>query len=257
MRRGRGIGAALYGVGCKITPVTTTSANPAWPTLIAAGARLPDFGRRLVAGVDEAGRGALAGPVVAAAVVLDPKRPVDGCADSKTLSAEQRQTLAGAIKRDALAWSVASADVGEIFELNILNATLLAMARALRGLKVAPQLALRDGNRRPDTAVACCAVIGGDARVGCISAASILAKTERDRRMVRLHSSYPAWNFAAHKGYGTPEHLRALQTHGACDIHRKRYRGVRETLAQPSSKQSLQPSPQPSPQRRRQQRLLK
>lgn len=212
--------------------MTTTPANPAWPTLIPAGAPLPDFGRRLVAGVDEAGRGALAGPVVAAAVILNPKRPVEGCADSKTISAEQRQTLAAAIKRDALAWAVASADVGEIYELNILHATMLAMARALRGLKVAPQLALIDGNRRPEAAVACCAIVRGDARVGCISAASILAKTERDRQMVRLHSSWPAWNFAAHKGYGTPEHLRALQTHGACDIHRKRYRGVRETLEQ-------------------------
>ncbi len=209
-----------------------TAADPILPKLVAAGARLPDFGRRLVAGVDEAGRGALAGPVVAAAVVFDPLRPVDGCADSKTLSAEQRQTLAGVIKRDALAWSVACADVGEIFELNILNATLLAMTRALRGLAVAPQLALIDGNRCPDTAVACCAVVGGDARVGCISAASILAKTERDRRMVNLHSDYPAYNFAAHKGYGTREHLRALQTHGACEIHRKSYRGVRETLVQ-------------------------
>lgn len=237
--------------------MTTTSANPAWPTLIPAGARLPDFGRRLVAGVDEAGRGALAGPVVAAAVILNPQRPVEGCADSKTLSAEQRQTLAAAIKRDALAWAVASADVGEIYELNILNATLLAMARALRGLKVAPQLALIDGNRRPETAVACCAVIGGDARVGCISAASILAKTERDRQMVRLHSSWPAWNFAAHKGYGTPEHLRALQTHGACDIHRKHYRGVRETLAQQQPQQHAQQRPQerrrqPTQQRRQQ-----
>lgn len=230
--------------------MTASSANPAWPTLIPAGARLPDFGRRLVAGVDEAGRGALAGPVVAAAVVFHPQRPVQGCADSKTLNAEQRQTLAGVIKRDALAWAVASADVGEIYELNILNATMLAMARALRGLKVAPQLALIDGNRRPEAAVACCAVIGGDARVGCISAASILAKTERDRRMIRLHSSWPEWNFAAHKGYGTPEHLRALQTHGACDIHRKRYRGVRETLAQ----QPPQQHPQQRPQKQRQQR---
>jgi len=229
--------------------MTTTPANPAWPPLIPAGARLPDFGRRLVAGVDEAGRGALAGPVVAAAVILNPQLPVEGCADSKTLSAEQRQTLAAAIKRDALAWAVASADVGEIYELNILNATMLAMSRALRGLKVAPQLALIDGNRRPETAVACCAVIGGDARVGCISAASILAKTERDRQMVRLHSSWPAWNFAAHKGYGTPEHLRALQTHGACDIHRKRYRGVRETLAQEHPQQR----PQQRAQDRRQQ----
>lgn len=233
--------------------MTAPSANPAWPTLIPAGARLPDFGQRLVAGVDEAGRGALAGPVVAAAVVLDPQRPVEGCADSKTLSAEQRQTLAAAIKRDALAWAVASADVGEIYELNILNATMLAMARALRGLKVAPQLALIDGNRRPETAVACCAVIRGDARVGCISAASILAKTERDRQMVRLHSCYPAWNFAAHKGYGTPEHLRALQTHGACDIHRKRYRGVRETLAQEPAQEPMQEHPQQRPQKHRQQ----
>ncbi len=200
------------------------------PKLVPAAARLPDFGGRLVAGVDEAGRGALAGPVVAAAVVFDPARPVAGCADSKTLAADARSALAKDIRRGALAWSVAAAGVEEIHRLNILHATLLAMARALRALAVAPDCALIDGNRCPDTAVACCAVVGGDARVGCISAASILAKTERDRRMARLHETYPAYGFASHKGYPTRAHVRALEAHGACAAHRKGYRPVREAI---------------------------
>lgn len=218
-------------------------ARPPLPKLIPAAARLPDFGGRLIAGVDEAGRGALAGPVVAAAVVFDPARPVDGCADSKTLDAATRNSLAKDIRRGALAWSVAAAAVEEIYRLNILHATLLAMARALNALAVAPDCALIDGNRcpdlgadadagaSPDVTIACCAVVGGDARVGCISAASILAKTERDRRMTRLHRTYPAYGFASHKGYPTRAHVRALRAHGACDAHRKGYRPVREVVA--------------------------
>ena len=206
-------------------------ARTSLPKLIPAAARLPDVSGRLVAGVDEAGRGALAGPVVAAAVIFDPARPVGGCADSKTLDAAARRSLAGDIRRGALAWSVAAADVEEIYRLNILHATLLAMARALRALAVAPDCALIDGNRCPDDApVACCAVVRGDARVGCISAASIIAKTERDRRMARLHETYPAYDFASHKGYPTRAHVRALHAHGACDAHRKGYRPVREVI---------------------------
>ena len=172
---------------------------------------------------------------MAAAVVFDPARPVGGCADSKTLDAAARDSLAKDIRRGALAWSVASADVEEIYRLNILHATLLAMARALRTLAVAPDCALVDGNRCPDTDVACCAVVRGDARVGCISAASILAKTERDRRMVRLHETYPMYNFVSHKGYPTRAHVHVLKTHGACAAHRRGYRPVREAIARKRS----------------------
>ena len=218
-------------------PAKSPRPRPPLPKIIPAAARLPDFGGHLVAGVDEAGRGALAGPVVAAAVVFDPVRPVAGCADSKTLDAAARDSLAKDVRRGAMAWAVGVAGVEEIERLNILHATLLAMARALRALAVVPDYALIDGNRCPDTGVACCAVVGGDARVGCISAASIVAKTERDRRMRRLHRTYPAYGFAAHKGYPTRAHVRALHAHGACDAHRKSYRPVREAIGRVGAQQ--------------------
>jgi ribonuclease HII len=184
----------------------------------------------MIAGVDEVGRGPLIGDVVAAAVILDPKRPIDGLADSKKLSEKRREHLYELIRERALAWCVAKASPAEIDELNILHATLLAMQRAVAGLKIAPDYALIDGNRCPVLACPAEAVVKGDARVAEISAASILAKVERDRQMQQLHLQFPEYGFARHKGYPTPEHLEALSRLGALPEHRRSFRPVREQL---------------------------
>jgi ribonuclease HII len=184
----------------------------------------------LVCGVDEAGRGPLAGPVVAAAVVLDPARRVRGLDDSKKLAEHVRLELAALVRERALAWAVASASVEEIDALNILRATLLAMRRAVAALAVAPGRVLVDGLHCPDTGIATRAIVEGDARVKAISAASILAKTVRDDTMVRLASAHPQYGFDRHKGYPTPEHLECLQRFGPCVAHRRSFRPVREAL---------------------------
>jgi len=183
-------------------------------------------------GVDEAGRGPLAGPVVAAAVMLDPARRIDGLRDSKKLSAAARERLAGVIRRDALAWCVAEASVEEIDTLNILNATLLAMRRAVEGLTRVPDDVWVDGNRCPVWPWRSQTVVKGDDKVAAIAAASILAKTERDRFMRRLDEIYPAYGFARHMGYGTAVHLEALKAHGACPQHRTSFAPVKLAIAQ-------------------------
>ena len=183
-------------------------------------------------GVDEAGRGPLAGPVVAAAVMLDPGRRIDGLRDSKKLSAAARERLAGVIRRDALAWCVAEASVEEIDALNILNATLLAMRRAVEGLTPPPDDVWVDGNRCPAWPWRSQTVVKGDDKVAAIAAASILAKTERDRFMRRLDEIYPVYGFARHMGYGTAVHLEALKAHGACPQHRTSFAPVKLVIAQ-------------------------
>jgi ribonuclease HII len=197
---------------------------------------LPQFNHdgEIVCGVDEAGRGPLAGPVFAAAVILDPARPIAGLRDSKKLSAARREKLASMIKRDALAWSVAQCCEAEIDQLNILHATMLAMRRAIEGLQHQPTLALIDGNRCPQVAVACQAVVGGDDLVDAISAASILAKTERDAALLVLHQAYPQYAFDQHKGYPTALHLERLQLHGVSPVHRRTYAPVRALLGEQS-----------------------
>lgn len=185
----------------------------------------------LVCGVDEAGRGPLAGPVSAAAVILDPDNPIAGLADSKKLSERQRDQLAPIIRERALAWAVAYADVGEIDRLNILQATLLAMRRAVLALGTRPQQVLVDGLYCPDTGIPSVAIVKGDSKVAAISAASILAKTARDALMLELHEIYPNYGFATHKGYPTAAHLAALREHGVSIVHRKSFRPVRELLS--------------------------
>lgn len=185
----------------------------------------------LVCGVDEAGRGPIAGPVYAAAVILDPGSPVAGIRDSKLLSPRQRELLAPEIRRCARGWSVAFATVEEIDALNILRATLLAMRRAVEQLDPRPSLALVDGNRVPVLACEARAIVGGDRSCEAIAAASILAKTARDDEMRRLHGIYPDYGLDRHKGYPTAEHLRLLQRHGACEIYRKSFAPVRRVLA--------------------------
>ncbi|MDD2701061.1 MAG: ribonuclease HII [Sideroxydans sp.] len=185
----------------------------------------------LICGVDEAGRGPLAGPVSAAAVILDPARPIAGLADSKKLSEKQRDRLAPVIREQALAWCVAFAEPHEIDEINILQATLLAMKRAVEGLSIRPQKVLVDGLYCPDTGLPSEAIIKGDSKVQAISAASILAKTARDEIMLQMHARYPQYGFDAHKGYPTAMHLAALRTHGALDIHRRSFKPVRESIA--------------------------
>lgn len=187
----------------------------------------------LMAGVDEAGRGPLAGPVVAAAVILDDTKRIRGLADSKALTALQRERLYDQIREKALCCSVAEASVEEIDSLNILHATLLAMRRAVEGLRLKPVKVLVDGNRLPKLDVLAEAVVGGDAKVKAISAASILAKVHRDRLCATLHEEFPQYNFASHKGYGTPEHLEALRIHGACRHHRKFFSPVAATFTTP------------------------
>ena len=185
----------------------------------------------LIAGVDEAGRGPLAGPVVAAAVILDPRRPIKGLADSKKLTPLRRERLFDEIRASALCCAVAQASVEEIDRLNILQATLLAMQRAVAGLRLAPVKVLIDGNRLPKLDVLAEAVVGGDARVAAISAASILAKVQRDRWCAEIDAHWPQYGFGEHKGYGTQAHLQALRTHGACAIHRRSFAPVAEALA--------------------------
>ncbi|GAB4214587.1 MAG: ribonuclease HII [Rhodoferax sp.] len=185
----------------------------------------------LIAGVDEAGRGPLAGPVVAAAVILDARQPIEGLADSKLLSAARREVLARQIRAQALCCAVAQASVAEIDALNILQATLLAMRRAVTGLRLSPQLVLVDGNRLPSLTQRAQAVVGGDARVAAIAAASILAKVTRDQWCADIDAVYPGYGFAQHKGYGTAAHLAALQRLGACPEHRRSFRPVRLVCA--------------------------
>jgi ribonuclease HII len=185
----------------------------------------------LVAGVDEAGRGPLAGPVVAAAVILDDLKPIKGLADSKVLTAARREKLYDEIRAKALCCSIAQASVQEIEELNILQATMLAMRRAVDGLRLKPVKVLVDGNRIPVLDVLAEAIVKGDAKVPAISAASILAKVTRDRWCAEYDLQYPQYGFAKHKGYGTAEHMDALLAHGACPEHRKTFRPIAEVLA--------------------------
>ncbi len=185
---------------------------------------------RLMCGVDEAGRGPLAGPVVAAAVILHPRRRVEGLADSKTLTPRRREELAREIRSRAVAWAVAAASVQEIDALNILRASLLAMRRAVEALSVKPQRVLVDGLYRPELAIPMRAIVGGDATVAAISAASILAKVARDASMLKLHEEFPLYGFDRHKGYTTDEHLAALRAHGACSVHRRSFAPVRAVL---------------------------
>lgn len=184
----------------------------------------------LVAGVDEAGRGPLAGPVVASAVILDDLHPIKGLADSKQLSAARREALYDQIRARALCCSVAQASVEEIDRLNILQATMLAMRRAVTGLRLKPVKVLVDGNRLPPLDVLAEAIVQGDAKVAAISAASILAKVTRDRLLDELHASHPQYGFDRHKGYGTAQHLEALRTHGPLPVHRRSFAPVARAL---------------------------
>jgi ribonuclease HII len=187
----------------------------------------------LVAGVDEAGRGPLAGPVVAAAVILDDLKPIAGLGDSKVLSERKREALFDEIRAKALCCAIAEASAEEIDRLNILQATMLAMRRAVEALRLPPHRVVVDGNRVPVLKVPVAAVVKGDALVPAISAASILAKVHRDRLCQALHAQHPAYGFDGHKGYPTPEHLAALQQHGACPEHRRSFAPVRAALQRP------------------------
>lgn len=187
----------------------------------------------VIAGVDEVGRGPLAGPVVAAAVVLDPRRPVDGLADSKALKDATRERLDAAIRQRAVAYALAEASVDEIDDLNIYQATHLAMRRAISALQAdtqAPDLVLIDGNKTPGSGLNEVAIVKGDGRVAAISAASIIAKVARDKQMRAWHDRYPVYGFDAHKGYGTPQHMAALQAHGITPLHRRSFAPVRAHL---------------------------
>ncbi len=200
--------------------------------MLARALNLPLATPGLTAGVDEAGRGPLAGPVVAAAVILDPRKRIRGVRDSKVVDPEERVELAAKIRRSALAWSVAWADVEEIDTHNILEATYLAMRRALVGLRIHPAHVPIDGTRWPSFAELPLkgtfeAIVDGDALRTCIGAASILAKVTRDEMMVRLDALYPQYGFASHKGYSTPQHYQALDRHGPCPIHRRSFEPVR------------------------------
>ncbi|NND92243.1 MAG: ribonuclease HII [Granulosicoccus sp.] len=184
----------------------------------------------LIAGVDEVGRGPLAGPVVAAAVILNPKRRIDGLLDSKLLDEATRNVLDIRIRRHALAFCIAQSSVEEIDAINILHASMLAMKRALAGLAMRPDLALIDGNRCPQADCAVQGVVKGDRHVQAISAASIIAKVSRDLMMRQLHERYPQYGFASHKGYPTAQHRRAILDHGVTHLHRRSFRPVREAL---------------------------
>lgn len=183
--------------------------------------------QQYIAGVDEAGRGPLAGPVIAAAVILDPHKPIAGLDDSKKLTAKARERLFHEIRQHALAWAVARATVVEIDQINILQASLLAMQRAVHRLKIQPDLALIDGNICPVLPCKTVAIIGGDASEPAISAASIVAKVLRDRIMCMLDRKYPAYGFAMHKGYGTAVHMEALRVHGPCRVHRMSFAPIK------------------------------
>jgi ribonuclease HII len=185
----------------------------------------------LIAGVDEAGRGPLAGPVVAAAVILDELQPIQGLADSKALSEKRREVLFDEIRAKALACSIAQASVLEIDQLNILQATMLAMRRAVEGLRLKPAKVLVDGNRIPVLRIPAEAIVKGDAKVQAISAASILAKVTRDRLCLEMHARWPQYGFAVHKGYPTAAHQQALRQHGPCAEHRLSFAPVRQALA--------------------------
>jgi ribonuclease HII len=184
----------------------------------------------VVCGVDEAGRGPLAGPVFAAAVILDPRRPIEGLRDSKQLTEARRNELAPQIKEHALAWAIAECSHQEIDSLNILQATMLAMRRAVEALATVPTIALIDGNRCPPLSVRAHAIVEGDDKVHAISAASILAKTARDAALVALHAVYPDYGFDQHKGYSTPLHLERLRAHGPCPVHRRSFAPVRALM---------------------------
>jgi ribonuclease HII len=192
----------------------------------------------IVCGVDEAGRGPLAGPVYAAAVILDPRRPIEGLRDSKQLTEARRNELAPQIRECALAWAVAECSHHEIDSLNILQATMLAMRRAVEALATVPTIALIDGNRCPPLSVRAHAIVEGDDKVHAISAASILAKTARDAALVALHDLYPQYGFDQHKGYSTPLHLERLRAHGPCPVHRRSFAPVR-ALMEPDLFESL------------------
>ena len=197
---------------------------------------LPWYPTGLIAGVDEAGRGPLAGPVMAAAVILDQRQPIAGLADSKKLTAARREALFDEIRAKALCCSIAQASVEEIDRLNILQATLLAMRRAVLGLRLKPVMVLVDGNRLPVLDVPAEAIVKGDALVPAISAASILAQVQRDRWCAQIDSDYPEYGFAGHKGYGTAAHLAALRTHGATVLHRRTFAPVAaQLLLRPAS----------------------
>lgn len=185
----------------------------------------------LVCGIDEAGRGPLAGPVVAAAVILDPQKPIAGLNDSKRLSERKREQLAELVREHAIAWAVAEASVEEIDRLNILHATFLAMQRAVAALQVRPESALVDGNRCPKLDIPVEAVVKGDGKITSIAAASILAKTVRDHGMLELHARYPQYGFDRHMGYPTAAHFAALQTHGASPFHRRSFGPVAAQLS--------------------------
>ncbi|MFA7269606.1 MAG: ribonuclease HII [Sterolibacterium sp.] len=186
--------------------------------------------QRLIAGVDEAGRGPLAGPVFAAAVILDPARPIAGLDDSKKLSARTRSRLSAEIKENSLAWAIASSSVSEIDAINILQASLLAMRRAVEALSLVPDQILVDGLYCPTVSMPARAIVKGDATEACIAAASILAKTLRDAEMLRLHAAYPEYGLDRHKGYPTAAHLAALHAHGPAIIHRRSFAPVRKLL---------------------------
>ena len=206
-----------------------------WPELPKTRGPLPRVriqrAQAMVAGVDEAGRGPLAGPVVAAAVILDELQPIKGLADSKLLTPARRERLYAEVCAKALCVCIAQASAEEIDELNILQATLLAMQRAVAGLRLAPLRVQVDGNRVPMLVMPCEAIIKGDAKVAAIAAASILAKVHRDRLCAELHQSYPDYGFAAHKGYPTAEHLAVLRRLGPCAAHRRSFGPVRDALA--------------------------
>ena len=183
---------------------------------------------KITAGVDEAGRGPLAGEVYAAAVILNPDDSIDGLRDSKKLSPKRRSDLSIQIKRRSLAWSISFASVEEIDELNILNATLLAMKRAVKGLNVSPEIALVDGNRAPTLKeIEVFTIIKGDQKEACISAASIIAKVARDERLIALDDTYPNWGFKRHKGYGTKIHIEAIRRYGVTPLHRKSFEPIK------------------------------
>ncbi|MGQ7844820.1 ribonuclease HII [Granulosicoccus sp. 3-233] len=195
----------------------------------------------LIAGVDEVGRGPLAGPVVAAAVILDPDNPIDGLLDSKMLNEATRDRLDVDIRERALAFCVAEASVEEIDTINILHASMLAMSRAVDGLAMTPNVALIDGNRCPALDCPAQAIVKGDQRVQAISAASIIAKVARDRMMIQLHEQYPEYGFAGHKGYPTARHRQAIIEHGVTHLHRRSFKPVREALQAAAALQSQVP----------------